>query len=123
MAPCAVAGGAETRSHVNPQGLRPAAARLLSLIGWRAARHPREDQTVTSSLEGARKPAAAPLDIGKDAVATLGAQSIQALSEKAFVVHRHCAPSIPGAATRVQRALRNATRSAFCWSVNPMSNR
>jgi hypothetical protein len=38
MAPCAVAGGAETRT--NPQEPRPAAARLLSLIGWCATRHP-----------------------------------------------------------------------------------
>jgi hypothetical protein len=44
-------------------------------------------------IEGARKPAAAPLDIGKDAVATLGAQSIRALFEKR-PKHHHLIPEM-----------------------------
>src|SRR6516164_5104051 len=46
--PCAIAGGAETRSQGNPLGLRPGTARSLFLIGWRASRHP------SSVLMGAR---------------------------------------------------------------------
>jgi hypothetical protein len=38
--------------------------------------------------EGARKATAAPLEIGKDAVAALGAQRIETLSKEAFVIHQ-----------------------------------
>src|SRR5438132_7663236 len=39
-------------------------------------------------IESAREAAATPLEIGKDAVAPLGAQRIEALTEEGFVVHR-----------------------------------
>ena len=86
-------------------------------------RAPDGDLGADPVIEGARKMAAPPLGVGEDAVALLGAQPLQALSEEAFVIHRNCAPSISGAATGVQSEFRNATRSAFCWSVNPMSKR
>jgi hypothetical protein len=39
-------------------------------------------------IEGVREAAAAPLDIGEDAVSPLRAQRPEALFEKAFVIHR-----------------------------------
>jgi hypothetical protein len=38
-------------------------------------------------IEGARKAAAAPFEIGKDAVTALGVQRVEALSEEALVIH------------------------------------
>jgi hypothetical protein len=51
-------------------------------------RTPHRDLCADAVVEGARKAAAAPLEIGKDAVATLGAQPVELPLEKAFVVHR-----------------------------------
>ena len=50
-------------------------------------RAPDGDLGADPVIEGARKAAAAPLEIGEDAVAPLGAQRVEALFEKAFVVH------------------------------------
>src|SRR5712671_3397906 len=72
---------------------------------------------------GAREAPAAPLQIGEHAIPPLGARCLKALVEEAFVIHRQCASSIPGAATWVQSEFRNATRSAFSWSVKSMSKR
>jgi len=47
-------------------------------------------------IKGARKPAAAPLEIGEDAVPPLGAQRLQALFEEAVVVHRPSESANPG---------------------------
>jgi hypothetical protein len=44
-------------------------------------------------VEGARKAAAAPLEIGEDPVSPLATQRIEALFEVAFVIHRPWAPS------------------------------
>jgi len=49
---------------------------------------PHRDFGADAAVVSARKAAAAPLDVGEDAVAALGAQGIQALFEQAFVVHR-----------------------------------
>jgi hypothetical protein len=38
-------------------------------------------------IEGARKAAAAPLEIGKDAIPPLGVQRTEALSEETLVIH------------------------------------
>jgi hypothetical protein len=38
-------------------------------------------------IKGLRKPAAAPLEIGEDAILSSGAQCIEALLEEALVVH------------------------------------
>jgi hypothetical protein len=48
---------------------------------------PHRDLGADPVIEGARKPPATPLEIGKDPVSPLGAERIKALSEKAFVVH------------------------------------
>ena len=50
-------------------------------------RAPDRDLGADAVVEGARKAAAAPLEIGEDPVAPLGAQRIEALFEEAFVVH------------------------------------
>ena len=56
-------------------------------------RAPDGDLGTDAVIKGARKAAAAPLEIGKDAIASLGAQHVEALCEKAFVVHhRHARP-------------------------------
>jgi hypothetical protein len=48
---------------------------------------------------GARKAAAAPLEIGEDAIPSLGAQRVKTLFEEAFVIHCDCTPRITVAAT------------------------
>jgi len=50
-------------------------------------RAPHRDLGADAVIIGARKTAAAPLEIGKDAVAPLGAQRVEALFEEAFVIH------------------------------------
>ena len=56
---------------------------------------PHRDLGADAVIEGARKPAATPLEIGKDPVSSLGAERIEALSEKAFVVHVAAAAGEP----------------------------
>jgi hypothetical protein len=53
----------------------------------------------------------------------LGAQRVDALFEKAFVIHCELRPRITAVVTWAQSELRNATRSPFCCSVNPMPKR
>jgi hypothetical protein len=50
-------------------------------------RAPHGDLGADPVIEGARKAAAAPLEIGEDAIPPLGAQRAEALSEKALVIH------------------------------------
>ena len=50
-------------------------------------RAPDGDLGADAVIEGARKAAAAPLEIGKDAISPLGAQRIEALFEEALVIH------------------------------------
>src|SRR5258708_8075 len=50
-------------------------------------RAPDGDLGADAVIEGARKAAAAPLEIGKDAIPPLGAQRTETLSEKALVIH------------------------------------
>ena len=50
-------------------------------------RAPHRDLGADPVIEGARKAAAAPLEIGEHAVPPLGAQRVEALFEKAFVIH------------------------------------
>ena len=53
-------------------------------------RAPDGDLGADPVIEGARKIAAAPLEVGEHAVPSLGAQHLQALSEEPFVIHcRH----------------------------------
>ena len=51
-------------------------------------RAPHRNLGADAVIKGARKAPAAPFKIGKDAVPALGAQPIQALFEKGFVIHR-----------------------------------
>ena len=50
-------------------------------------RAPYRDLGADAVIVGAREPAAAPFEIGEDAVAPLGAERVEALFEKAVVVH------------------------------------
>src|SRR5206468_7969724 len=50
-------------------------------------RAPDGDLGADPVIEGARKAAAAPLEIGEDAIPRLGAQRAEALSEEALVIH------------------------------------
>jgi hypothetical protein len=50
-------------------------------------RAPHRDLGADAVVEGARKAAAAPLEIGKDAITPLGVQRVEALSEEALVIH------------------------------------
>jgi hypothetical protein len=50
-------------------------------------RAPHRDLGADAVIIGARKAAAAPLEIGEDSVPPLGAQRVEALSEKTFVIH------------------------------------
>ena len=50
-------------------------------------RAPHRDLGADPVVEGAREAAAAPLEIGEDAVPPLGAQRIEALFEEALVIH------------------------------------
>src|SRR5882762_7633517 len=50
-------------------------------------RAPDGDLGADAVIEGARKAAAAPLEIGKDAIPPLGAQRTEALVEEALVIH------------------------------------
>ena len=56
-------------------------------------RAPDGDLAAYPVIESPRKTTAAPLEIGKDAVAPFRAQRVEALLEKTFVVHhRHARP-------------------------------
>jgi hypothetical protein len=50
-------------------------------------RAPHRDLGGDAMVEGARKPPAAPLEIGKQTIPPLGMQCVEALSEKALVIH------------------------------------
>src|SRR5216684_6147434 len=50
-------------------------------------RAPDRDLGADAVIEGARKAAAAPFEIGKDAIPPLGAHCVETLSEKALVIH------------------------------------
>jgi len=50
-------------------------------------RAPDGDLGADAVVEGAREAAAAPLEIGEDAVAPLGAQRVEALTEEPLVIH------------------------------------
>jgi hypothetical protein len=50
-------------------------------------RAPNGDLGADAVVEGAREAAAAPLEIGKDAISPLGAQRIKALLEVVLVIH------------------------------------
>jgi|SRR6516165_5026690 len=51
-------------------------------------RAPHGDLGADAVIEGARKPAAAPLEIGEDTVPPFGAQRREPLLEESFVIHR-----------------------------------
>jgi len=55
-------------------------------------RAPDRDLGADPMIKGARKAAAAPLEVGKDALAILCMQLNEALFEEAFVVHREQQP-------------------------------
>ena len=82
-------------------------------------RAPHRDLGADAVIEGARKAAAAPLEIGEHAIPPLGAQRIEALFEKAFVIHRRrrrqgrCKHSTDASSAAQARGARR--QPSRCW--------
>jgi hypothetical protein len=82
-----ISGAARTRTHRPQCFLHGGEDRRVLAHAEIVVRTPHGDLGPDAMVKGARKLPAAPIEIGKDAVATFGAQRIEALSEEAFVVH------------------------------------
>ena len=82
-----VAGAAGPGTHRPQRLLHCREHRRMLTHAEIVVRAPDRDLGADAVVEGARKPAAAPLDVGKDAVASLGAQCVEAFVEEAVVIH------------------------------------
>src|SRR5215472_8846543 len=118
-----VAGTAGARSHGAQRLLHRSEDGRVLTHAEVVVRTPNGHLGADAVIKGTRKTTATPLEIGKDAIAPLGKQPLQALFEKAFVVHHDCTRLTLSVAPKVQSALRNATRSVFCCSVKSRSKR
>src|SRR5262249_40117849 len=82
-----VAGATGTRTHRLQCLLHCREHRWVLAHAEIVVRTPDGDLGTDPVIKGPRKAAAAPLEIGKDAVAPLGAQRIETLFKEAFVIH------------------------------------
>jgi len=82
-----VAGPAGARTHRPERFLHRGEDRWMLAHAEIIIRAPDGDLGTDPVIKGARKLAAAPLEVGEHAVPPFGAQRLQALSEEGFVIH------------------------------------
>ena len=89
-----VAGSAGARTHCPQRLFHGREHRRMLPHAEVIVRAPHGDFGPDAVIEGPRKAAAAPFEIGEDAVAPLSAQRLEALVKEPFVIHRRHAHQI-----------------------------
>src|ERR1700737_2540657 len=82
-----ITGSAGARTHSPQRLFHCREHRRMLAHAEIVVRAPDGDLGADAVIESARKPTAAPFEIGEDAVPPLGVQCIEALSEEALVIH------------------------------------